>query len=242
MIILHITRHGQVLPASDESWTHADYPPGDGPLSALGLRQAVLLGHRLKALEFTGPIYASPYRRTMETACGVAEIVDTTVHPAPAMREIVKRVEQMEHFVGLTNLELGQLHPRVETSPDLADMWWTMQAESDAEIEQRVAALVDNLLRQDKPDSESHVLLVGHGASTGGVIDHLLRRSAPDLIGPPIPGWNCSLSTFRCRGVDSQVELVCRQDTDHLPDEAITSNAQTREQVLASQQGQQAQQ
>ena len=77
----------------------------------------MLLGHHLKALEFTGPIYASPYRRTMETACGVAEIVDTTVHPAPAMREIVKRVEQMEHFVGLTTLELGQLHPRVETSP-----------------------------------------------------------------------------------------------------------------------------
>ena len=64
MMIVHITRHGQVFPAGNESWSHADAPPGDGPLSELGQRQATWLGPHLKTLAFKGSIFSSPYRRT----------------------------------------------------------------------------------------------------------------------------------------------------------------------------------
>ncbi len=235
-MIIHISRHGQVLPAGNQSWSHADYPSGDGPLSELGQRQAQLLGKRLRDLGFTGQIFSSPYRRTMQTACGAADQIGVAVRPAAPLREIVKRVEQMERFTGLTADGLRDLHPRIDPAPDFDDMWWTPHAESDDDVETRVAPFVDSLLREDSPDTEVHVLLVGHGASTGGVIRHLLRRSAPELIGPPDPGWNCALSSFRCQGVEGPSQLLHLMDTDHLPAEAITSNAQSQADVLAARQ------
>jgi broad specificity phosphatase PhoE len=224
-MLVHISRHGQVLPPSDDTWSRADYPPGDPPLSDLGRRQAHLLGQRLAAMDFCGRIYSSPYRRTVETACQVADVVDASVEPAAALREIVKRETQMQGFVGLTGAQLRDLHPRVRVGDDFDDHWWTTAAESDDDVGARVAVLVDVVL------GDGDVLLAGHGASTGGAIHHLLRRCSPDQIGEPEPGWNCALTTFRC--ADS-VELVRRMDAEHLPEDHITSNAQSRQEVEAA--------
>ncbi len=237
-MIVHITRHGQVLPAGPETWSHADYPPGDMPLSNLGGQQAHLLGQRLQSMDFRGVIYASPYLRTIETACGVADVVDAAVVPAAPLREIVKRDGQMDGFRGLPATSLSNLHPRVRPAIDFDDNWWTVSAETDDGVEARVAPFVDALLQQDTM-AQSQVLLVGHGASTGGVIHHLLRRCAPDQIGEPVPGWNCALTSFSCDGVTGQVEMLRRMDTQHLPEAAVTSNAQTRADVEAARQGQQ---
>jgi hypothetical protein len=100
-----------------------------------------------------------------------------------------------------------------------------------------VAPFVDGLIDQDSADADSHVLLVGHGTSTGGVIRHLLRRCAPARIGAPDPGWHCGLTSFCCHGVDGPSELIRRMETVHLPEEAVTSNAQSRADVLAARQG-----
>ena len=243
MMNIHITRHGQVLPSGPESWSHADYPPGDMPLSDLGRRQAHLLGLRLADDGFRGLIYSSPYLRAIETACGVANAIDAVVVPAPAMREIVKRDGQMDGFTGLTANGLRKLHPRVQPPDDFPDgphsHWWTVAAETDDEVEARVAPFVDALIQRDAAGGAPDCLLVGHGASTGGVIHHLLRRCAPDQIGPPEPGWNAALTSFRCDGSTGRVDLLRRMDTEHLPEEAITSNAQTRAEVLAARQAQQ---
>ncbi|HJP31201.1 MAG: histidine phosphatase family protein [Candidatus Latescibacteria bacterium] len=226
-MLLHITRHGQVLPAGADTWSHADYPPGDPPLSVRGNRQAQLLGERLDATGFDGRIYCSPYRRTVETACQVAEVVDAQVRPAVPLREIVKKAEQMRGFVGMTGQQLDRLHRRVSVAADFPDEWWTTHAETDNEVEARVGPLVDHLLDSDEGD----VLLVGHGATAGGATDHLLRRCAPEQITVPTPGWNCALTTFRCADT---VELVRRMDTAHLPEDHVTSNAQSRARVLAA--------
>ena len=129
----------------------------------------------------------------------------------------------MHGFVGMTGEMLDQIDPRITVEPDFRDVWWTTVVETDADVEARVAGFVDGLL-----DGDDDVLLVGHGASTGGVIDHLLRKFAPEQITTPIPGWNCALTTFRC--TDS-IQLVCRLDTKHLPEDHITSNAQSRAEV-----------
>jgi len=100
-----------------------------------------------------------------------------------------------------------------------------------------VAPFVDGLIDQDSADADSHVLLVGHGASTGGVIRHLLRRCAPARIGAPDPGWHCGLTSFCYHGVDGPSELIRRMETVRLPEEAVTSNAQSRADVLAARQG-----
>ena len=79
-------------------------------------------------------------------------------------------------------------------------------------------------------DAGADALLVGHGASTCNAIHHLWRRCAPGRIGEHVPGWNCGLTTFRC---GTQVEMLRHLDTEHLPDDAVTSNAKSRAQVLA---------
>lgn len=223
-MLIHITRHGQVLPSGDETWSRADYPPGDPPLSALGQRQAQVLGQRLAAMGFCGRILSSPYRRTLETACGVADQVDCTVTPSAPLREIVKKVEQMHRFVGMDPEQLDGVHERVRCPAGFPPVWWTTNAETDSDVEARVAVLVDELLQQRASD----VLLVGHGASTGGVIDHLLRTCAPESITAPTPGWNCALTSFE---VGTEISLLRRMDTDHLPADHVTSNAQSRADV-----------
>jgi broad specificity phosphatase PhoE len=220
-MLIHVTRHGQVLPAGADSWSQPDYPPGDPPLSEMGMHQAHLLGERLAQTGFRGQILSSPYRRTLQTACQIAAACDLTVQPAAPMREIVKKVEQMTNFVGMTTVQIGQLHPYISVPADFADQWWSGHAESDTQVEARVAPFVDDLLETVDGD----VLLVGHGASTGGVIDHLLRKFAPEQITEPTPGWNCALSTFRCT---EHIELLQRMDTEHLPEDHVTSNAQPR--------------
>lgn len=241
-MIVHITRHGQVLPAGPESWSDADYPPGDMPLSSLGREQATLLGRRLEQMGFSGIIYASPYRRTVETACQIADQVDALVVPVAPLREIVQREGQMGGFVGLTAGQLRDTFPRARPAADFCDSWWTAEQQSDDDVEARVAPFVDAAISTAFSESAgSDVVFVGHGASTGAVIRHLLRRAAPELIGPPIPGWNCSLSSFDCAATGT-VELLRHLDTEHLPESHTTSNGQSRAEVLATQARTQAQQ
>ncbi|MDA0334342.1 MAG: histidine phosphatase family protein [bacterium] len=225
-MLVHITRHGQVLPAGADTWSHADYPHGDPPLSRLGHQQAHLLGKRLATLGFQGRIYSSPYRRTVETACAIADVVGVDVEPAAPLREIVKKAEQMQGFVGMTGPLLATVHPRIMVPGDFHDEWWTTGAETDAAVEARVAPFVDSLL-----GGSDDVLLVGHGASTGGVIDHLLRKFAPQEIREPTPGWNCALTTFH--NTDS-LRMLTRMDAEHLPEDHVTSNAQSRADVVKS--------
>ena len=178
-------------------------------------------------MDFRGRVYGSPYRRTLETACEVADVVDAEVEPAAPLREIVMTTRQVRDFVGLDAGQLGRLHARVRVAADFPDPWWTTAAESDDDVEARVAPFIDALVAA----ADGDVLLLGHGASTGGAIHHLLRQCAPDQVGEPTPGWNCALTTFAC---DGAVQLVRRMDTAHLPEDHVTSNAQSRAEVLAA--------
>jgi broad specificity phosphatase PhoE len=227
---LHITRHGQVLPPGSETWERADYPPGDPPLSDLGLDQAHRLGEHLRDMGFSGAILCSPYRRCVQTACQIADATDLTVQPVAPLREIVMREEQMKNFVGMNAAQLNALHERVRAAANFdQQVWWTIGAETDAQVETRVAPLIDAVLAAGKD-----TLLVGHGASAGNSARYLLRRCAPERAGSgkPAPGWNCALTSFRCT---PDVEFVREQNVEHLPEEAITSNAQSRAEVLAAQ-------
>ena len=216
-MILHVTRHCQTDTQKADT-------PGDPPLSDLGRQQAAMLGRRLANLGFRGPIYSSPYYRTIETAHIIAEIVDTTVIPAAAMREYFIREGQLDGFQGATNEELQTTYPRVQINPDFPYPWWTTEIESREMVEARVAPLIDRLTK-----GNTDALLVGHGASVGGVHDHVFHHNAPDQINHGKRGWNCILSSFQFALVFNVLRIM---DTAHLPPEAITANAKTRDEVL----------
>ena len=86
-MIVYVTRHGQPLQRTQAQKEDPEFPPGDPPLSALGREQAQRLGECLKVLGFAGTIYASPYRRTAETADEIAEVLDIGVRRSKFLSE-----------------------------------------------------------------------------------------------------------------------------------------------------------
>ena len=216
-MVLHITRHGQTDAKSD-------HPPGDPRLTDLGRRQAALLGRRLQEIGFCGEIHSSPYHRTVETAQVIAEATDTVVILAAEMREYVIRENQMASFQGATVGELKRSYPSVTAAPDFPYPWWTSDIETPEVIEARVAPLVGRVSAGD-----ADVLLVGHGASVGGAHRDILRHMNHGQI-----GWNCFHSSFVI-APDFRVERI--MDTSHLPEDAITSNAKTKKEVLEERAG-----
>ena len=221
-MILHITRHGQTD-------VRSDHPPGDPHLTDLGRKQAELLGQSLGNMGFKGVVYSSPYFRTIETAQVIADVTDTVVMPAAEMREYVIRDHQMDGFRGATQDELIAGYSRVTNAPGFLYPWWTTDIESDEDIEDRVKPLVNRAVTADVD-----ALLVGHGASTAGVHRHFLGSDALKQVQHGQVGWNCFLSSFRVR---PDFETLRFLDVSHLPDNAVTSNAKTREEVLAERSG-----
>jgi broad specificity phosphatase PhoE len=191
----------------------------------LGRKQAELLGGSLKEMGFEGEIYSSPYFRAVETAQVIADVTDRVVVPAAEMREYVIRENQMDGFQGATQDELIAGYSSVTKATDFPYPWWTSNVESDEDIEARVAPLVDRVLAADVD-----ALLVGHGASAKGVHRYLLRRHAPDHMNHGQNIWNCFLSSFKIR---PDFHVLRIMDVGHLPDDAVTSNARSRAEVLA---------
>lgn len=216
-MILHITRHGQTD-------TQKSHQPEDPYLSDLGRTQARLLGQRLKDLHFQGPIYSSPYWRTIETANEIAEDLDTVIIPTAEMREYFIRNGQLDGFQGATPKNLQATYPRVQTPSNFPHPWWTTQIESNDMVESRVAPLINTLIQH-----QSDALLVGHGASVTGAHRHILRTHAPAQLNHGQRSWNCILSSFQFTPTFKIIHLM---STDHLPPQAITNNAKSREQVL----------
>jgi len=213
---LHVTRHGQVD-------LEKDHPPGDSSLSEMGREQARLLGKKLAKDGFSGTVYCSPFLRTVETAQIVADVLDVAVVPAAEIREYVIHETQMDDFSGSTEDDLRRRFSRVADSAELAYPWWTTDIETDEDIEARVRPLIDRVV--DLPED---ALLVGHGVSVAGVHRSILRRHAPDRLDHGRFGWNCVLSSLRFE----PFQIVRLLETDHLPDEMVTSNAQHRDEVL----------
>lgn len=221
-MIVYVTRHGQPLQRTQAQKEDPEFPPGDPPLSALGREQAQRLGEHLKALDFAGTIYASPYRRTAETADGIAEVLDTGFYPEPALREVVKVASQMRDFEGLTSEGLRCVSSRLAPDAALPYPWWTLEAETSDGVLARVRPFLDHLIRGKDGD----VLLVGHGASVGASMRYLLE-SRPEVLSRLGPGWNCALTAIR---VTPRMEPLLLRDTTHLASHQVTSNATTREQ------------
>jgi len=121
--------------------------------------------------------------------------------------------------------ELHSSFSRVDSAAHCFYPWWTSRVESPDDVEARVAPFVDQVAA-DGIDA----LLVGHGASTGGAIRHIMRHGTPDGLPHDDPGWNCALTSFRMPPNFTAIRLM---DVSHLPGEWVTSNVRTRDQILA---------
>jgi broad specificity phosphatase PhoE len=215
-MIIHITRHGQPVLRPPTPEEDPAFPQGDRPLSAIGREQARRVGERMRRIGFEGPIYASPYRRTAETADIIAGVLDTVFCPAPALREIGGYLEHWQDWPGMTPAALREACPHAARGARLVYPWWTGLGEGWPEVQRRVIPFVEHLIRHETRD----VLLVGHDATAGVAARYLLECCGETLEGYPWI-WNCTLSAF---GVGRGCEKLYVNDTDHLPDALVTSN------------------
>jgi len=224
-MIVYLTRHGQPLLRDTED-ADPEYPRHDPPLTALGRLQARALGRQLRDHDFCGRIYASPYRRTVQTAQLLAEVLGACLIPEPALREIVKSEQQMAEFQGLDAAALRAEFPQLCPDASLHSPWWTTAVETDDQVLARVTPFLEELT----VNSDEDVLLVGHGASVEAITRWFLARSADQPDGLPI-SWHCALTAFR---IAERCELLLMRDTSHLEDDQITSNARRKADADAS--------
>jgi alpha-ribazole phosphatase len=150
-----------LVPHAETAWNSQGRYQGqtDVPLSAVGQRQAALLGKRL-AREQIAAIRASDLRRAWDTAAAIGRPHRLSIQPEPRLREM--------HFgawEGLTYEEIRQAHPQAlavwEADPLHAG---SPGGETLADLAARLRSLLGCLTREDEAAGGA-VLLVGHRGS-----------------------------------------------------------------------------
>lgn len=98
---VHLVRHGATVLSAEDRFAGAT----DVELSDEGRRQVACLGERL-ACETIAHVYASPLRRTIDTATAIATPLGLVPTPNAALREI-----DHGRWEGLTREEVARRHP-----------------------------------------------------------------------------------------------------------------------------------
>jgi broad specificity phosphatase PhoE len=123
---LHVVRHADAVPESDESFTiYDDYEAH--PLSARGRAQAAAVAQRFAELDVIA-VYSSPVRRARETAEAIAAAAGVAVREEPGVREIAigpvddeMKLRQRLSWLAMVAMRDGSWDgiPGTETSTDV---------------------------------------------------------------------------------------------------------------------------
>lgn len=167
----------------------------DMPLTPRGRMQAQRLAHRLSTRSLNA-LYASPLKRTMETAAPVAQALSLEVRPDERLREV----------------ELGNVGPVSLT--DLAEIaiaqggWSHLPGtEPSASIRSRMAEAVDAVVASHPGE---RVALVSHAGAINAYVATLLGLRKDFFF----PAGNTSITVIR--GRDEKRLIVTVNDTAHL--------------------------
>jgi broad specificity phosphatase PhoE len=206
-IKIHVIRHGQRILPRDFSC--------DPSLTKNGIKQAELTGAELKRKGFQGNIYSSPYRRTLETASIIAEVLDCKIYLCAEVQEYMPR-SGIHPIPQRTMEELKKEFPRIAGNSMLQYPWLVSGPENFHSLQLRIQNMLNRILpHEKKPD----ILFVTHGAILKGF--QLLMTGRADKKMPM--NWNCALSIYRLDG-KSQPYVEQVFDVSFLPEKLITSN------------------
>ena len=190
---------------------------GDAGVTELGVKQAHLLGKELRKLNFKGKIFASPYYRTVATACHAAKECGGKVCPDARVQERVRR-DGGNMKTGATLAEWKKLFPD-EISPEakLAHPWLYTKKDQRTDQRERLSKVLDEILAENP---EGDILFVVH-ASAVADFQRIMRERCGDKS---IDGfiWNCSLFKF---AVDDAGKFrYLGYDISFMPEDEVTSN------------------
>ena len=213
--MIYVARHCQAAGKGENVIRPVD---GDAGITPWGIQQSKLLGKRLKELKFKGPIYASPYYRTVATACYAASECGNLVWPDRRVQERVRTSQGNMPKGGATLEQLRQLFPgQIAPGAKLPWPWLSKTAEPEMPLHQvRMAKALDEILAEN-PGQD--VMIVSHAGAVGVLAQEMAKRS-----GMKCPGftWNCALFKY---AVDDKGRFrFLGYDISFLPEEAVTSN------------------
>lgn len=141
----------------------------DTDLNANGQAQAQAIAPKLAALPETfAAIYASPLRRTMQTAAPIAQALGLSVQPEPALMEI-----NCGALEGLNRDEINAAYPDFLPGWRASVMTQRMPGgESIGDVLARVGPAYEALLRRHPGEG---LILVAHGGTLLSLMAHIMR-------------------------------------------------------------------
>jgi broad specificity phosphatase PhoE len=148
-----LVRHAESEWNRHFSRTRIDPGIPDPPLTRTGRRQAVQLAQQLAEAEVRR-LVASPYRRALETATIVAEVLSVPIVVEPLVRE--RCVFSCDE--GSPPAHLAAHWPHLDFA-HLQERWWGVPAESEVSLAERCAAF---RAKTDTLPDRRHVAVITH--------------------------------------------------------------------------------
>ena len=191
----------------------------DAGITQLGIQQSKWLGKRLKELKFKGKIHASPYYRTVATACYAAAECGAKVYPDARVQERVHKDGGNLKKGGATLKQLRGLFPNeIAADAVLPDTWLYKKEEpkNTPVHRKRMAKSLDSILAEN-PDGD--IMIVSHAGAVGALAAEMQARCKEKIRGGT---WNCALYKYK---VDDNGKFhFIGYDISFLPAEAVTAN------------------
>lgn len=185
----------------------------DIPLNQQGERQALALGHALRA-EALDAVISSDLQRARQTALAVAQQQSVPVHSDAGLRERCYGA-----FEGLNYSEIGQRYPAAYAA------WQNRDLDAQYPPGERVAETlrqfyertVARILHWAQRHQGQKIALVAHG----GVLECAYRaaRAMPLAVPRDFPILNASVNRLHVK--DGQLQLVAWGEVGHLKAQAL---------------------
>lgn len=201
-----IVRHGNREDFLNLNWSKTAERPYDPGLSPDGEVQAREVGMGLRDKEVHA-IYASPYLRTIQTACHIADALDLPVRLEPGIGEILPNVaelpvilspeERLRRFARLDASHTPLYHP---VFPEAEDLAHRRAGETVAQI-------------ADRHPGEN-LVFVTHAAPVVGIVRHL--TGTQEKIRVPL----CAIFTLARN--HNGWSLVQSADVSHLSNQEVS--------------------
>ena len=196
---LYLIRHAQ-----SEGNTGEDLTTGDPDLTDVGRLQAERLGKRMKDARLD-LLYASPLRRTQETAFAIADITGLEVIPKADLREVTLGRDDFDIRL-LPAEEQAQIARRV-----IAEGTWDAfpGSEGSAASRRRIAGVMDEIIAENPG---KRVAVVVHAAFIQTYVSMILGLERDFVFYP----FNASICSVRAQG--ERRVLWRLNDVSHLSD------------------------
>ncbi len=206
MLRLYVTRHGETI------WNTQKRLQGwkDSDLTENGINNAILLGNRIKNIEFTS-IYSSPSKRAKETAILLKGEREQLIIEDENLREI-----NLGDWEGQTQDDIKEKHPNeFHAFWNKPHLYTTNSGESFYQLDERVKNFLNRIKLEHQ---QGNILIVTHTVFIKTLLAYCKKLSIEELWGPPYI-HDTSLSIIEL--IDGEFNIKLEGDISHRNEEPI---------------------